>query len=325
MNRKHLLICLWLCFLGIFSSAMGQTAKVVATLEPPKILIGEETTLIVRVAHPKGSRVELALPADTLVNGVEIKGFALADSTAVTEKLQEYIYHVTLTSFDSASYRLDHIAARVGGELYNAEETPILMVNTLPVDVDHPEKFADIKDQWKPAFVWKDYVGVGLALLGLMVLLVAGYFLLKRFARRAKAPEKEEVEPLQEKDPYLEAVEDMNLLKSSDLIANGRIKEYYTGMTDILRRYLRKVYGIETAEKTSSEILSAFRGLGEKESELWHDLRRILETADFAKFAKYAPSQDENTALWNVSRDFVEEVHKKNTAEEPEKGGEPES
>lgn len=96
-------------------------------------------------------------------------------------------------------------------------------------------------------------------------------------------------------------------------------------MTDILRRFIHRVYGIDTSEKTSSEILEAFRALGDRESELSRDLRRILETADFAKFAKYAPTQDENIGLWQVSLGFVEEVQKEKAGvsdeAESEKGG----
>ena len=321
-HQIQIITTAWFWLVGAL--AFGQAPQVIAELDPPKILIGEETTLKVRVAHPKGTHVELVLPADTLVAGVEIKGMALADSTDVTDRLQEYIYHVTLTSFDSASYLLSNIAAMVGGDLYRAEEPPILMVNTVPVDADHPEKFADIKGQWKPDFVWKDYLSVLFALLAFVLLCILGYYLWKKYAGRAKAPKEAPVPTEPERDPYEEAIEGMNNLKASDLIETNRLKDYYTGMTDVLRRFIRRVYGIDTAEKTSSEILAAFRGLGGKEDQLARDLRRIFETADFAKFAKYAPSMDENTALWDASVGFVKEVEEvqKEKSEESEKGGE---
>ena len=321
-----LLFAFWVSLLAI--GAKGQTPQVNAKLDPPKILIGEETTLEVRVSHPKGAHVELTLPADTLVTGVEIKGIALSDSATVTETLGEYIYHVTLTAFDSATYELRNITAMVGGVGYPAQSAPILIVNTVPVDVDHPEKFADLKGQWQPDFVWKDYIGVLFALLAFVLLCVGAYFLWKKYAHRPKKETSQAPLPEPQRDPYEEAIEGMNALKSSGLIEDNRVKDYYTGMTDILRRFIRRVYGIDTSEKTSSEILEAFRALGEKERELSRDLRQILETADFAKFAKYAPTQDENIGLWQVSLGFVEEVQKEKAKAsgeaELEKGGVPE-
>ena len=317
--------------LQVLSGALSATTpllartpapRVIARLDPPKILIGQETTLEVRVSHPAGANVELILPADTLVTGVEIKQQRLADSVMVTETLREYIYRVTLTSFDSADYRLDHITAMVSGDLYRAEEPPILMVSTLPVDAEHPEKFADIKGQWRPDFVWSDYLSSYIALLLFVLLCVAGYFLWRRYRNRPKPEKRELPPPVPEKDPYREAMDAMQSLLASDLLETNRQKEYYTILTDILRRYIYRVYGIETAEKTSSEILTAYRRLSAETDTRSGELERILETADYAKFAKYAPTDDENAALWHASADFVEETHRETAAkEEAEKGG----
>ena len=321
---------LTLLFTVLFSlshlAVRAQEARVTATLDPPKILIGEETTLVVRVSHIIGKHVELTLPKDTLVTGVEIKREVLRDSAAVTDTLREYIYHVTLTSFDSASYRLRHIAAMVGGNVVSADEAPVLMVSTVPVDADHPEKFADIKGQWRPGFVWRDYLWVFVAIVAFVLLSIGSYLLWKKYASRPYRREEMPLEPVIERDPYEEALEGMQALRSSDLLETKRIKEYYTGITEILRRYLHRVYGMDTAEKTSREILEAFRNIGAREKELTKELRRILETADFAKFAKYLPTEDENKALWEASGTFIDEVHRENTkpfkpAENEETGG----
>lgn len=303
-----LFLALFLTSTKAFGQAGGE-ARVIATLDPPKILIGEEATLSVRVAHPKGKHVELTLPKDTLVTGVEIKRVELADSVAVTEAIEEYVFHVTLTSFDSARYTLRNISAVVGGVTVTTDDLPVLIVGTVPVDVDHPERFADLKDQWNAALQWRDYIWSFIAVILFVLVLVAGYFVAKRYLSRRKA---EPGVPLAQpplRDPYEEAVEGIQELKADGLTEEAHAKEYYTRMTDILRHFIYRVYGIETAEKTSSEITEAFHSLGGKEKELAHDLSRILTTADWAKFAKYVPSRDENINLWQASLGFVEEVH----------------
>ena len=285
---------------------VGQEVRVIPSLEPTKILIGEQTTLQVRIAHPKDAAARLILPKDTLVTGVEIMAVALADSVEVTDRIREHVYSVTLTAFDSANYVLNNIQAMVAGELYDANEAPILVVNTVPVDLTQPDTFSDIKEQWKPDFVWKDYLWIIITVLAVLLLALGGYFLWRYLKKRKKTPnvEKQPAEPLT--DPYEEALQSMEQLREARLWEQNQVKEYYTTMTDILRRFIWRVYGIDTAEKTSGEILESFHSTVDNQS-LQNDLRKILTTADIVKFAKYIPMPDDNISLMNASVSFVKE------------------
>ena len=285
---------------------VGQEVRVIPTLEPTKILIGEQTTLQVRIAHPKDAAARLILPKDTLVTGVEIMAVALTDSVEVTDRIREHVYSVTLTAFDSANYVLNNIQAMVAGELYDANEAPILVVNTVPVDLTQPDTFSDIKAQWKPDFVWKDYLWIIITVLTVLLLALGGYFLWRYLKKRKETTnvEKQSAEPLA--DPYEEALRSMEQLREARLWEQNQVKEYYTTMTDILRRFIWRVYGIDTAEKTSGEILESFHSTVNNQS-LQNDLRKILTTADIVKFAKYIPMPDDNISLMNASVSFVKE------------------
>lgn len=285
---------------------VGQEVRVIPSLEPTKILIGEQTTLQVRIAHPKDAAARLILPKDTLVTGVEIMAVALTDSVEVTDRIREHVYSVTLTAFDSANYVLNNIQAMVAGELFDANEAPILVVNTVPVDLTQPDTFSDIKEQWKPDFVWKDYLWIIITVLAVLLLALGGYFLWRYLKKRKETPnvEKQPAEPLA--DPYEEALQSMEQLREARLWEQNQVKEYYTTMTDILRRFIWRVYGIDTAEKTSGEILESFHSTVDNQS-LQNDLRKILTTADIVKFAKYIPMPDDNISLMNASVSFVKE------------------
>ena len=226
----------------------------------------------------------------------------------ISDRLRQIVYEVTLTSFDSASYTLDHIAALVADQPVEAQDQPILMVGTVPVDLEHPDEIRDIKPQWLADFVLWDYlyyVALFYALMSLIALLFVtiAYFIGRQKKERA-AVSAEVTEPL--RDPYEEAVEELAKLKDEKLWESDQVKEYYTEMSDILRRYLKRVYGFETGEKTSSEILELFRSHIGRER-MYDDLSRILTTADLAKFAKYRPEMGENVGLLSASRAFVEE------------------
>nr|WP_321776026.1 hypothetical protein [uncultured Porphyromonas sp.] len=299
-------ILLLFCLCG--SGFAQDEVRLIPKLEPTKILIGEQTTLSVSVVAPADREVQLALPADTLVSGVEILGVATGDTTMISDRLRQIVYEVTLTSFDSASYTLDHIAALVADQPVEAQDQPILMVGTVPVDLEHPDEIRDIKPQWLADFVLWDYlyyVALFYALMSLIALLFVtiAYFIGRQKEERA-AVSAEVTEPLL--DPYEEAVEELAKLKDEKLWESDQVKEYYTEMSDILRRYLKRVYGFETGEKTSSEILELFRSHIGRER-MYDDLSRILTTADLAKFAKYRPEMGENVGLLSASRAFVEE------------------
>lgn len=304
MNSLRILSIVIICLFSGVVSAFAQEVRVLPTLEKNEILIGEQVKMKVRVVHEKATPARLILPADTLVNGVEIIEYGLVDSLEVNDKLREAVYSVIITSFDSAMYVLNNINALVGDSLYKASETPTLLVNTVPVDVANPEQYNDIKGPWKTPFVWKDYLIYIIIVLLVLILAFGGYRLWLYLKRPKEVLEFKSVEP--EKEPYEEAIEALNALKSRELWENNQTKQFYTELTDILRRYILRVYGIATWDHTSTEILEAFR-LGVDKGHSYTALQRILSTADLAKFAKYIPTAQDNIGIFNLSETFVNE------------------
>lgn len=311
MNYRlcHIRLAIILLLTCVCGNGFAQDeTRVIPKLESTKILIGEQTTLSVSVVAPADREVQLALPADTLVSGVEILGVAAGDTTMISDRLRQIVYEVTLTSFDSASYTLEHIVAMIADQPVESQDQPILMVGTVPVDLEHPDEIKDIKPQWLADFVLWDYLyyaALFYAILSLIALLFMSIaYLISRRKKGIITQSAVAQEPL--RDPYEEAVEELAKLKDEKLWESDQVKEYYTEMSDILRRYLKRVYGFETGEKTSSEILELFRSHIGRER-MYDDLSRILTTADLAKFAKYRPEMGENVGLLSASRAFVEE------------------
>lgn len=307
---KLLLLVLTASFFAVSNIEAQEVGKddrvrIFSELERSTILIGEQTNLKISIAYPQGASVALALPEDTLVNGVEIIQTNLIDSTSINDQIQKLVYNVTITSFDSATYHLANIRALVAGVQYEASDDLSLMVNTIPVDVENPDQYADIKDQWKPKFVWQDYLMYLYVLLGLIALAVAIYYLI-RYLKKRKVTAEITAEEEIILDPYEEAIQGIMMLKSKELWAHNQIKQYYTELSEILRKYLWRVYGISTAEKTSDEILEQFKSVigGDR---MYQELRNILLTADLAKFAKYQPSGDENLRFLFTTQEFIEE------------------
>jgi hypothetical protein len=103
---------------------------------------------------------------------------------------------------------------------------------------------------------------------------------------------------------HITALEKLEKLKEQKLWQEGKIKLYYSSMTDILREYIENRFRIQAMEQTTDEILFGFRNAAVDE-ESKTKLKQVLTLADLVKFAKEQPLPDENeTSLKNVY-DFV--------------------
>ena len=69
-------------------------------------------------------------------------------------------------------------------------------------------------------------------------------------------------------------------------------KEYYTKLTDTIRRYIEERYGFSAMEMTSSEIIDRLVQQGDQKA--LDELRGLFQTADLVKFAKYSTMLNEN-------------------------------
>ena len=139
-----------------------------------------------------------------------------------------------------------------------------LKVSTIPVNADKPEEFNDIKTVWKPPFVWADYYPIiyGI-LLALFLICVIAYIVKRIRAKKSLIPFKKEEPKL---PPHEQAIKELDEIKQQKLWQQGRSKEYYTLITDTLRKYIEERFGINAMEMTSGEILDLIRKNSEAQS-----------------------------------------------------------
>ena len=90
----------------------------------------------------------------------------------------------------------------------------------------------------------------------------------------------------------------------------GYAKEYYTKLTDTLRKYIEERYGFSAMEMTSSEIIERLTAAGDQQS--LDELRQLFTTADLVKFAKYSTMINENDANLVSAIDFINQTKLEN-------------
>lgn len=296
MKRK---LIIGLLFLGILN-ANAQSLSIETSLDSNKLMIGDQTLLILKVTVPKG-RKEVVFPryADTLQKNVEVLQRSKIDTISSNDKGMVLQQKYTITSFDSGSYVL-----KVGPFIIDGKDSmfanPILLyVNTLKVDTAKDVK--DIKAPYTAPIEWAEvWPWLRWLLLGLFIVAILVYFLWKFFNKDVDANSTKELEPA-----HTIAFRELERLKQDDLVHKGSLKEYHSRLSDIVRAYIEQRFAINALELTTDELLDIFRNSEFINAELFGQLKQLLTVADLAKFAKYEPIENENLMSYKYAYEFV--------------------
>ncbi|WP_280743136.1 MULTISPECIES: hypothetical protein [unclassified Parabacteroides] len=288
--KQSILFLIFIQCLFVGNNVFAQRTLIDVKLDSAAILIGEQTLLHLTVTTDKDKNVQLIIPGDTLMRGVEVLNLSKPDSSIIENNRLLIKQDILITSFDSALYLLPPLRVIDGPDTVLSNQVA-LKVSTIPVDVDNPEEFYDIKHVWKPPFVLADYYPWIFGILTTLFLIcVIGYIVQRLRNKKPVLPFKKEEPKL---PPHEQAIKDLDQIKQQKLWQQGRNKEYYTLITDTLRRYIVERFDINAMEMTSGEILDIIRKESEADS-VYKNLKQILNLSDFVKFAKWSPLPDEN-------------------------------
>jgi hypothetical protein len=105
--------------------------------------------------------------------------------------------------------------------------------------------------------------------------------------------------------PYRRALDRLSGIKGSPLAAAGRLKEYYIGLTAVLRLYLAEEFSISADLMTTSDLARELKRTG-ADLKTTLKTREFLQKADLVKFAKFVPADAEKDAagLESLLADF---------------------
>lgn len=110
--------------------------------------------------------------------------------------------------------------------------------------------------------------------------------------------------PCPKRPPYEIAMEELIKLKDSGLIKEGRIKEFYIALSDIIRDFISAVYSIETRDRTTVEIYSDLRK-NESDKKILTFIRDFFDECDLVKFAKYRPDEKACEQDWEAAKTII--------------------
>ena len=285
--------------------AKGQT-EAVAKLDTSDITIGDQVKLQLSFSGPSG--VEIVWPPinDTLVTAVEVVDRSGIDTVSSDANIAFYTQSLIITSFDSGYYAIPPFRFKYREKddtvVHFVETSPLLLaVHT--VEVDTTKVFKDIKMPIGAPYTFREalpwiILGLALVIIGFLIF----YYLKKKKqdepvfkARKPKLPS------------HQIAFDALETLRLKKLWQNGKVKEYHTELTDIMRTYLSEGFGIHAMEMTTEEIAESLKLTSVNEQALTK-LKDTFVLADLVKFAKAQPLPVENDLSLNNAMDFVKET-----------------
>ena len=309
MKIKKLIITVLSFFLtaGIVS---GQEI-VSTTLSKDTLLIGDQAEWVSRLKVPAGMTVKIDSMSGFVVPGVEIVGDFHIDTVKKKKTFSYVDAGATITSFDSGSYVMPPLVVYFyeGEDLADTLrllEVP-LEVTTVPIDTT-TYQIADLRPQFKypvPTGIILMWIGIGILAAALIVLII--WLIVRRHKNKPLFGKAKPKDP-----PHITALRNLEKIRNQKLWQNGKEKQFYTGVTDVLRKYIEDRYDIKTMERTSNEII---KDLSKKDvkPEDFEEVSDLFSTSDLVKFAKYTATEEENekaipTAVRFVNDTFLQEI-----------------
>jgi len=278
-QARNLVLSFFFVLFSLFSFS-----QVTSSIDSTSIKIGEQITYKIEVKIDSTDLV--VFPEGQTFLPLEVIESYKVDTTKLNDKFN-LIKKYGLTQFDSGVYTIPRQKIIIGDKIIFTDSLKV-EVNNIIVDTTKQGLY-DIKPIFEveksPSDWWK-YL-----LYTLLILLVIGG-LLYWFVWREKPLTKEEKIALL--PPYERAKIALQELDNSEFLVNEEIKEYYSELTGIIRKYLdEKVYD-RALESTTEQLISRLLLLKEGQQidlskEDIKSIETILKRADLVKFAKSKP------------------------------------
>jgi hypothetical protein len=268
------------------TTGQAQELGVRARLDSSVFLVGDRITVHVDLRHTKGLTIQ-PLVADS-IGGFALLGRTPLQPTTDTTSTIDFV----LARYDSGDAVVPPIPFMyfVGGDTASRVAiTNQLRVTITTVPLDTTGEIRDVKPPFSIPLSLEEI----LVYSGIFFLTAALVFIGYRFWKKRRARQQGEVYAPPLRPAHSVAMEELAILKEKQLWQRGLVKQYYSELTEILRRYFENRYRLPALEETTDEIVA---GLSKQKVDgpVVASAESILRRADLVKFAKVQPVMTEH-------------------------------
>lgn len=290
--------------------SLNVSAQVKTEVDTTTIRIGEQINYKIKVEADSTSLV-IFPEGQTFMPLENVEALDIDTTKKEAKFLLSRIYK--LTQFDSGSYTIPRQKISIDEQLFFTDS---LKVDVKTVEVDTTKQnLYDIKPiievEASKSNWWKWVLAI------LLALALVGFLLYWFIWRKKPLTEEEEIALL---PPYDRAKLALQKLDESQYLIRSEVKDYYSELSFIIRKYLdEKVYD-RALESTTDQLIDRLKLLKDGNQiplskDTIKNLESILKRADLVKFAKSAP----DTALAEMDKDTIDKEidHVKESLPEP--------
>ncbi len=285
---------LFFLFFVLFS--FFANAQVTSSIDSTSIKIGEEIIYTINVEAD--STAIVVFPEEQTFAPLEMIESYKTDTTYEASKIR-LIKQYGLTQFDSGHYTIPQQRVIINNKPFFTDSIKV-EVKDVVVDTTKQKMF-DIKPSVAVKSPPFDWLSLLYWLLPIVLLIGLAVYLFRRKKRKDAAQK--------QLPPYEEAIVALKTLDNSLLLKENKSKEYYSSLTEIVKRYLDREVDEAALESTSDELISRLMmhkdaGNFDFDLETIRKLDLIFKRADLVKFAK----ANQETGQAEVDRKTIEDI-----------------
>ncbi|MBF0432133.1 MAG: DUF4381 family protein [Fibrobacteria bacterium] len=298
-----------LCFSLVAASEISVSSKV----DKSEINIGDRVQYEITVSFPATGVIELPSVLGNL-GSFEVKEYDVSEPKKIASG-REQSWKFIISTFTVGQYTLPPQVVEYTPENDTTKHrlyTEPIVINVLRSTPESTKDIADITGLAKLIgnknlfWLW--------IILGIILLAVPGiYLLMKRMKKK-----RNQISP--PKPPYEEAREALSLLRRQDLVAQGKQKSYCFALSEILRRYITRRFGIEALESTTEEFLEKIEPAAFTRAQK-DSMKLFCESTDPVKFANFSLSAEEANTVFSQVNTIVEQTKPRIEVEQKPAGG----
>jgi len=292
-----------LVFILFISCSFAQDISVLASVDSSNYLVGDFINYILEVRSGKNINLIDPFFRDSLKNLEIIKEYEPAISKNENSTITKY--HYTVSYYDSAEITIPPIAVnyKVGNDttVYISVSNPV----TFNVNKIETVQQSDIKDVKEPLTIPLDIIFI-IAII-LIVIVVAGIasYLYRRYKKKKEGiPVEKNIIQI---PAHIRALKALDNLEEEKLWQKGRIKDYHSQITGIVRAYFEERFNLPALELTTSEQMHLLERVREAEV-IIITTKDFLNNADLVKFAKFVPLDSVNEEMMKQGREIIQKT-----------------
>lgn len=303
--RPYKLIAVQLFFYGLVTILPAQTPLIQVDARVDKAVVTVGDLIHCTLTIDRARDLEIRDPVRGEKIGLfEVKQFRILPPAQRGDRIVER-FEYTLAVYDTGTYYIPPYPVAFlpsdTASTYQIVSTEPLEIIVQSVLAGEDSELRDIRPPMGlPGVRWWLWALLG---GGLLLAAATGYW----WWRKKKAAgglifRKEVIRPAHEI-----ALEELDQLLQSDLLARQQYKAFYSILSDILRRYIEGRFFIRALEETTEELAASLRTADIPEPQTTIAIG-ALRDCDLVKFARYVPVATETEATVERVRNFIEQT-----------------